>query len=137
MSVNVKSIFHSVGACVPLMIEQGRGGAIINVASVGATRPRPGLVWYNASKAAVGNVGWPSCSRAIMDPRTKEQLALLTNIVLQATKGLAAEYGPHQIRVNSLCPLLSGTGLFETFVGVEDTPENREKFVGNVPLVSF
>jgi NAD(P)-dependent dehydrogenase (short-subunit alcohol dehydrogenase family) len=57
MSVNVKSVFHSVGACVPLMIEQSRGGSIINVASVGATRPRPGLVWYNASKAAIANVG--------------------------------------------------------------------------------
>lgn len=56
--------------------------------------------------------------------------------MIQATKGLAAEYGPHQIRVNSLCPLLSGTGLFETFTGMEDTPENREKFIGNVPLVS-
>lgn len=61
--------------------------------------------------------------------------ALLIKVAIQATKGLAAEYGPHQIRVNSLCPLLSGTGLFETFVGVQDTPENREKFVGNVPLV--
>jgi NAD(P)-dependent dehydrogenase (short-subunit alcohol dehydrogenase family) len=30
--------------------------------------------------------------------------------------------------------LLSGTGLFESFVGVKDTPENREKFVANVPL---
>jgi short chain dehydrogenase len=70
MSVNVKSVFHSVGACVPLMIEQGRGGAIINVASVGTTRPRLGLVWYNASKAAVANVsqflftyGVPACGR--------------------------------------------------------------------------
>lgn len=33
-----------------------------------------------------------------------------------------------------MCPLLSGTGLFETFVGVPDTPENRKKFIGNVPL---
>jgi len=29
---------------------------------------------------------------------------------------------------------LSGTGLFETFVGVKDTPENRKNFVGAVPL---
>jgi NAD(P)-dependent dehydrogenase (short-subunit alcohol dehydrogenase family) len=56
MSVNVKSVFHSVAACVPLLIEQGRGGSIINIASVGAARPRSGLVYYNASKAAVDNV---------------------------------------------------------------------------------
>lgn len=52
----------------------------------------------------------------------------------QATKGLAAEYGPHNIRVNSVAPLLSGTGLFSMFTGMEDTPENRAKFIGNVPL---
>ena len=51
MNVNVKSIFLSVGAVVPRMIE-GRGGSIINVASVGAIRPRGGLVWYSASKGA-------------------------------------------------------------------------------------
>ena len=81
--VNVKSIYHSIAVVVPKMIEQKSGGAIVNVASIGAMRPRPGLVWYNSSKGAVTN----------------------------ATKGLAAEYGPHQIRVNSVCPLLSGTGL--------------------------
>lgn len=53
---------------------------------------------------------------------------------IKATKGLAAEFGPQQIRFNSILPLLSGTGLFETFVGVPDTPENRQKFIGNVPL---
>jgi len=30
--------------------------------------------------------------------------------------------------------LLSGTGLFSTFVGVEHTPENVQKFLFNVPL---
>jgi NAD(P)-dependent dehydrogenase (short-subunit alcohol dehydrogenase family) len=48
--------------------------------------------------------------------------------------GLAAEYGPDQIRFNAICPLLSGTGLFETFVGVPHTEENVKKFVGAVPL---
>ncbi|KAE9982296.1 hypothetical protein BLS_006303 [Venturia inaequalis] len=51
-----------------------------------------------------------------------------------ATKGLAAEYGADNIRVNAIAPLLSGTGLFSSFVGVEDTPENRANFVSNVPL---
>lgn len=54
-SVNVKSVFLSIPACVPALEQRG-GGAIINVASIGAIRPRPGLVWYNASKGAVANV---------------------------------------------------------------------------------
>jgi len=103
--VNVKSIFHSVRAVVPVMKAQG-GGSIINISSIGSVRPRPGLVWYNSSKGAVTN----------------------------ATKGLAAEFGPANIRVNAIAPLLSGTGLFESFVGVPDTPENRAGFTANVPL---
>lgn len=55
-------------------------------------------------------------------------------IRVQATKGLAAEYGPDQIRVNAICPLLSGTALFESFVGVEATPENMKKFAEAIPL---
>ncbi|CAG8388032.1 unnamed protein product [Penicillium salamii] len=104
--VNVKSIYLSAKTFMPRFIDQGQGGSVINISSTGASRPRPGLVWYNASKGAVTN----------------------------ATKGLAAEYGPHNIRVNSVAPLLSGTGLFSMFTGMEDTPENREKFIGNVPL---
>lgn len=105
MSVNVKSIFLSIPAAVPALKKRG-GGSIINISSIGAMRPRPGLVWYNASKGAVAN----------------------------ASKGLAAEFGKDQIRVNALCPLLSGTGLFETFVGVPYTEENMAKFLFNVPL---
>jgi NAD(P)-dependent dehydrogenase (short-subunit alcohol dehydrogenase family) len=55
MNVNVKSIFFSIGAVVPELQKRG-GGSIVNVASIGAMRPRPGLVWYNASKGAVANV---------------------------------------------------------------------------------
>ncbi|KAJ9143299.1 Short-chain dehydrogenase/reductase [Pleurostoma richardsiae] len=104
--VNVKGVFFGTAALMPRLIKQGQGGVMLNIASVGATRPRPGLVWYNASKGAIWN----------------------------ATKGLAAEYGPYQIRVNSVCPLLGGTGLFEAFSGLPDTPENRAKFIDNVPL---
>ena len=56
-AVNVKSLYHSVNACVPKMAETG-GGAFVNIASIGAMRPRPGLVWYNASKGAVANVSF-------------------------------------------------------------------------------
>lgn len=54
-NVNVKSIYLSVLATVPQMKKQG-GGSIINISSIGSSRPRPGLVWYNASKGAVTNV---------------------------------------------------------------------------------
>ncbi|THC92074.1 hypothetical protein EYZ11_008455 [Aspergillus tanneri] len=106
-NVNVKGIFLGTNVFMPRLIQQGQGGSMINISSTGASRPRPGLVWYNASKGAVSN----------------------------ATKGLAAEYGPHNIRVNTVSPLLSGTALFPMFTGMPDTPENREKFIGNVPLV--
>ncbi|KAH6697167.1 hypothetical protein F5X68DRAFT_272187 [Plectosphaerella plurivora] len=105
MSVNVKSVFLGSNAFVRQSLKQGSGGAIINVASVGAHRPRPGLVWYNASKGAIAN----------------------------ATMGLAAEYGPSGIRVNSICPLATMTGLLPTFIGKEITPE-VQKALGAVPL---
>jgi 3-oxoacyl-[acyl-carrier protein] reductase len=103
--VNVKSIFHAVRAVAPPMREQG-GGVILNVSSTAALRPRPGLTWYNASKGAAS----------------------------LATKSLALELAPWKIRVNALCPVMGATGLLEHFMGVPDTPENRERFVATIPL---
>ena len=54
--VNVKGIYLGCNAFIPQAIDRKEGGVIINIASVGATRPRPGLVWYNASKGAIWNV---------------------------------------------------------------------------------
>ena len=36
--------------------------------------------------------------------------------------------------MNSICPLVTSTGLFSQFTGMEDTPENRQKFIFNVPM---
>lgn len=58
--VNVKGVYLGCNAFMPQAIERKEGGVVINIASVGATRPRPGLVWYNASKGAVWNVGIPN-----------------------------------------------------------------------------
>ena len=57
--VNVKGVFLGCNAWVQQAIDKKEGGVIINIASVGATRPRPGLVWYNASKGAIWNVSSP------------------------------------------------------------------------------
>jgi 3-oxoacyl-[acyl-carrier protein] reductase len=103
--VNVKSIYLMAQAVVPVLRKK-KSGCIINVGSVSGMRPRPGLVWYSASKAAA-------------------------NLV---SKAMAAELGPDNIRVNAICPVMSPTGMIESFMGMANTPENRAKFVGNIPL---
>lgn len=104
-AVNVKSIFHMVHAVVPVMRAQKRG-AILNIGSTAGLRPRPGLTWYNSSKGAV-------------------------NLM---SKSLAVELAPDRIRVNAICPVMGATGLLESFMGMPDTPENRQKFLATIPL---
>lgn len=104
-AINVKSIYLMTLATVPIMRAKKRGN-IINIGSVSGMRPRPGLVWYSASKAAV-------------------------NLM---SKAMAVELGPDNIRVNAIAPVMSPTGLIESFMGMPDTPENRKKFLGNIPL---
>ncbi len=57
MNVNAKSIFLSTSVLIPQMLKQKRGGSFIQIASTAAKRPRPGLTWYSASKAAATMVG--------------------------------------------------------------------------------
>ena len=102
--VNVKGLFHTANAVVPIMRAQ-RGGAIVNIASTGAVAPRPGLTWYNSTKGAV----------------------------VTLTKSMAIELAPDNIRVNAINPVAGDTPLLATFMG-EDTPENREAFRATVPL---
>ncbi len=104
-AVNVKSIYNMTMATLPLMRKK-KGGSIINVGSTAGIRPRPGLVWYNGSKAAVNSL----------------------------SKSLAVELAPDNIRVNCICPVMGETGLLESFMGMPDTPENRKKFLGTIPL---
>lgn len=104
-AVNVKSIFHMVGAVVPHMRRRG-SGVILNIGSTAGIRPRPGLTWYNGSKAAV-------------------------NLL---SKSLAVELGKDGIRVNVICPVMGETNMLSDFMGVPDTPENRAKFIATIPL---
>lgn len=103
-AVNMKAIYLTALAVVPIMKEQG-GGSIITTASTAGLRPRPGLVWYNASK------GW----------------------AINATKSMAVELAPQNIRVNCLCPVAGETGMLAQFMG-EDTPEKRAQFRASIPL---
>ncbi|WP_137926678.1 SDR family oxidoreductase [Cupriavidus sp. 2SB] len=104
-AVNVKSIYWSAQHFIPHFRQHG-GGNFVNVASTAGIRPRPGLVWYNGSKGAV----------------------------IVASKAMAAELGPDNIRVNCVNPVIGATGLLEQFMGVPDTPENRAKFLATIPM---
>jgi 3-oxoacyl-[acyl-carrier protein] reductase len=103
-AVNMKAIYYSTLAVAPIMEAQG-GGSIITTASTAGLRPRPGLTWYNASK------GW----------------------AITATKSMAVELAPKNIRANCLCPVAGETGMLAQFMG-EDTPELRAKFRASIPL---
>ncbi len=106
-AVNMRSIYLMSKAFVPAMKTQG-SGAILNIASTGGVSPRPNLTWYNASK------GW----------------------VITATRAMAVELAPFQVRVNALNLVAGDTPLLKTFMGA-DTPEVRAKFLASIPIGRF
>ena len=107
VSVNMRSIFIASQLVVPNMKARNTG-CILNIASTAGVSPRAGLTWYNASK------GW----------------------VITATRSMAVELAPSNIRVNALNPVAGETPMLKTFMG-EDTPETRAKFLSTIPLGRF
>ena len=75
MQVNVESMFLASKAAIPEMIRTAQGGAIVNISSISALRPR-GLTTYSASKGAV----------------------------IALTRAMAVDHGPDGIRVNCVAP---------------------------------
>lgn len=75
-AINVRSMVALMQVAVPAMAETGRGGRVINIASMAAKLGTPGEAAYAASKAAV---------------------VALTRIA-------AMEFGPNDVTVNAVCP---------------------------------
>ncbi len=50
------------------------------------------------------------------------------------SRSMAVEFAPDKIRVNCVAPVIGETGLLATFMGGEDTPEIRAKFIATIPL---
>lgn len=74
--VNSRAVLTCCQAAAKQMIEQGGGGAIVNVASNAGKVGYPNMAAYNASKAAV----------------------------ISLTRSLASEWAAHGINVNAVCP---------------------------------
>ena len=104
-AVNVRGVFLGCKHVIPHMIEGG-GGAIVNIASVGAVAPRPGVTPYNSTKGAV----------------------------LTMTKGLAMEVARHNIRVTAVNPVAADTGFMKGAMGVDSLDqEATERLVTTIP----
>jgi NAD(P)-dependent dehydrogenase (short-subunit alcohol dehydrogenase family) len=76
VAVNLKSMFLSLKHELRAMLDQGRGGAIVNIASTNSFRPQEQQAVYTATKHGV----------------------------LGLTRVAAIENGRHGIRVNAICP---------------------------------
>jgi NAD(P)-dependent dehydrogenase (short-subunit alcohol dehydrogenase family) len=75
MQVNVDTMFLTCKHAIPAMVRTAGGGAIVNISSISALRPR-GLTAYSVSKGAV----------------------------IALTKAMAVDHGPQGIRVNCIAP---------------------------------
>jgi 3-oxoacyl-[acyl-carrier protein] reductase len=74
--VNARAMLVTTQVAARSMIEQGTGGRIVNMASMGGKLGAAGQAHYSAAKAAV----------------------------IAFTRVCAMEFGPHQINVNCICP---------------------------------
>jgi meso-butanediol dehydrogenase / (S,S)-butanediol dehydrogenase / diacetyl reductase len=112
MDVNAKGIFLCCQAEVRFLLRQGKGGSIVNTASMAGKKAAALLAHYSASKFAV--IGF--------------------------TQALALEVASDGIRVNSVCPGYVRTSMQEREVAWESTlrgitPEEvRQDYLRAIPL---
>jgi NAD(P)-dependent dehydrogenase (short-subunit alcohol dehydrogenase family) len=114
IDLHLVSMLAATSAAVPVMIRGGRGGAIVNVASIEASRAAPNYAVYAACKAGM----------------------------VSFTRTMALELAEHRIRVNAIAPDLTVTpGLRGNFTGPVDpstwilpSAEQQEAFTRYIPL---
>ncbi|MFO1323714.1 MAG: SDR family oxidoreductase [Burkholderiales bacterium] len=104
LAVNIKCLYHMAVHAMPVLRKQG-GGVVINISSVGALRPRPGMAWYNATKAAM----------------------------LTLTQSMAAEFAPDRIRVNAIAPVAGRTPMLNAMFG-DDVDAGVARLLETIPL---
>lgn len=106
IDLNLKSLVAATQAAARAMIAGGRGGAIVNVASIEGLRAAPGYSVYAACKAGMINF----------------------------TRTIALELGEHAIRVNCIAPDLVPTELMARFAPGIVSDEGRAAQAAYIPL---
>ncbi|MEU1595650.1 SDR family NAD(P)-dependent oxidoreductase [Streptomyces sp. NPDC005708] len=101
LAVNFKGVLHACQEAALRMIADGTRGSIVTMASGAVDTGGPGLLCYGAAKAAV----------------------------VQLTKTLATEIGPHGIRVNAVAPGWTRTPMTDRHGG---TQEQTEAFMAHL-----
>ena len=114
IELNLVSVIVATQEAVPIMIEGGRGGSIINVSSIEGSRAAPNYAVYAACKAGINNM----------------------------TRTLSLELAEHGVRVNAICPgnLLDSPlwvdSLYKQYaerLGITEE-QVRQKYVDQVPM---
>ena len=106
IAVNLRSVFLCCSNVVPTMIKQGHG-CIINTASVQAFATTGQTAPYAAAKAGV----------------------------LGLTRDMARDLGPHNIRVNGICPGCIETPMMDRSLGRDPDPNSAKgKMESAIPL---
>tara|TARA_B100000524_G_scaffold157474_1_gene79838 strand:+ start:101 stop:823 length:723 start_codon:yes stop_codon:yes gene_type:complete len=107
VSLNIKSMFHSIQVAIPLMIKKG-GGSIINISSVvSSIIGAPNRFIYGTTKAAV----------------------------IGLTKSVAVDYVKQGIRCNAICPGTVDTpSLHSRLKDTGDYEKAKQDFIARQPL---
>ena len=99
MRVNVEAMFLNAKHAIPAMIKSGNGGAIVNISSIAALRPR-GMSAYSTSKAAV----------------------------IGLTRAMAIDHASDGIRVNCIAPGVVYTPMVYADGMSDEAREQRRKY---------
>lgn len=106
-AVNLKSVFVTTRAAIPLLRKRAPGGSIVSVSSIEAFRGIPNVTAYSAFKHAITGF----------------------------TRSLALELGPAGIRVNAIAPETSETPQVPVHAMI--APEHRDHIERWIPLGRF
>ena len=104
VATHLNGFFLCASEAVPRMVERGKGGAIVSIASTAAFVGLPGRGPYCAAKAGI----------------------------LGLTRALALEVAPSKIRVNAVAPGFTRTKLIEQ--GLADGSLQEDWMVARVPM---